>query len=187
MPCARVWIQSILFDKITVFFTDIHIYIHALRSESMLCFVATMVHWVTMPQTLSRYINTGLTVSSLNPRVRLLPKNVSRQSRHVFSMMAGITIILLHFPAVRQPVYCTAMRYHFNLEERKRGGRSSVWCFLLASIVSWELIKMRLQCCCSSSRRTTPPHTTPHSPHNTHRHHHHPQHTRRALYASLLA
>lgn len=103
-----------------------------------------------------------------DPHVRFLTKQMSwNKRRHIFSMMAGITIILLHFPAVRQLVYCTAMRYHFNLEERKRGGQCGLWCFLLASIVSWELIKMRLLCSCSFSRGPPPP---PPPPPPTHSH-----------------
>lgn len=100
--------------------------------------------------------------TSVIPMFRSLKKLSWKKGSHIHSSLATIAILLLH--SCWKLVYCTAMRYHFNLKERKQRRQCGLWCFLLASIVSWELIKMRLLCSNSLNSRTlSPPHTHAHT------------------------
>ncbi len=85
-------------------------------------------------------------------------------------MMADIAVILLHFPAVRQLVYCTALRYHFNLEERNTED-----CLMFS---------LGVHCVLGANKNET---TVPLQLQQRNLHHQNPHHTHIALYASLLA
>ena len=97
--------------------------------------------------------------SRIPPLKPTLPfqKKLLKQSRLIFSVMAGITIILLHFSAVRQSI---VQQWDITFIWKKGSEEDSAGCCSLsASIVSWELIQMRRSQPQQRNPRCRPQHT----------------------------